>query len=184
MTLNPEIRNAPVRVLLNIWRLEQARVTKFDMNVSNKIILNAAKCQDYSLYCFCAIKGKPREVPPRSTSPPPRLGLTFVLFLVCSINHICFYCTYHLFLSFLILIPIPPVQLKCKCSVFGKYPSESPGISNCNLLGLIVVAESLSSFIFRWNGSSVNHLKFYLFFISINMKLLIKFMFAISSFCK
>ena len=146
LTLNPDIRNVPVRVLLNIWRLEQARVTKFDMNVSNKIILNNT---NYSLYCFCAIKGKPREAPPRSTSPPPRLGLTFVLFLVSSINHICFYCTYHLFLSFLILISISPVQLKCKCSVFGKYPSESPGISNCNLLRLIVVVKSLSSFIFR-----------------------------------
>ena len=33
--------------------------TKFDMNVSNKTLLNDAKCQGYSFYHFYAIKGKP-----------------------------------------------------------------------------------------------------------------------------
>ena len=34
--------------MLNIWRLGRVRDTKFCTDVSNKIILNAAKCQGYS----------------------------------------------------------------------------------------------------------------------------------------
>ena len=45
LTKNPEIGINPVWVLLNIWRLGQVGDTKFDMNVSNKILLNAAKCR-------------------------------------------------------------------------------------------------------------------------------------------
>ena len=33
--------------------------TKRRTNVSNKMLLNAAKYQSYSFYCFWAIKGKP-----------------------------------------------------------------------------------------------------------------------------
>ena len=54
-----EIGNTPVWVLPNIQRLEQVRDTKFGTNVSNKILLNAAKCQGYSFYRFSVIKGKP-----------------------------------------------------------------------------------------------------------------------------
>ena len=35
-------------VLPNIWRLEWVRDTKFGMDVSKKMLLNAAKCQGYS----------------------------------------------------------------------------------------------------------------------------------------
>ena len=59
LTRNLEIGNAPVWVLSNIWRLEWVRTTKFFMNVSNKELLNTAKCQGYSFYCFWVIKGKP-----------------------------------------------------------------------------------------------------------------------------
>ena len=59
LTRNPEIRNTPVWVLPNIWRLGQVRNTKFGMNISNKILPNAAKCQGYSFYSFWVIKGKP-----------------------------------------------------------------------------------------------------------------------------
>ena len=57
----PEIRKSgvPRLSLLNTWRLGRARNIKFGTNVSNKILLNAAKCQDYSLYSFWGIKGKP-----------------------------------------------------------------------------------------------------------------------------
>ena len=48
-----------VTVLRNIWRLEQFRDTKFGSNVSNKMLLNAAKRQGYSFYRFCVIKRKP-----------------------------------------------------------------------------------------------------------------------------
>ena len=49
---NPKIGNTPARVLPSIWRQERVRDTKFDTNVSNKMLLNAAKCQGYSFYRF------------------------------------------------------------------------------------------------------------------------------------
>ena len=49
---NPEIGNTPVSVLPNIWRLGQVRGTKFGTNVSNKMLLNDAKCKGYSFYRF------------------------------------------------------------------------------------------------------------------------------------
>ena len=59
LTRNPETRNTPVWVLPNIWRLGGVRDTKFGTNVSNKKLLNAAKCQSYSFYHFWIIKGEP-----------------------------------------------------------------------------------------------------------------------------
>ena len=59
---NPEIRNTLVWVLPNIWRLGHITDTKFGTCVSNRILLNAAKCQGYSFYCFWVIKGKPTGV--------------------------------------------------------------------------------------------------------------------------
>ena len=59
LTRNPEIGNTPVWVLPNIWRLGRVRDTKFGTNVSNKMLLNAAKCQGYSFYRFWVIKRKP-----------------------------------------------------------------------------------------------------------------------------
>ena len=60
LTRKMEIGNTPVWVLLNIWRLEQVRDTKFDMNISNEMLLNAAKCYGYNVYNvnFWVIKGK------------------------------------------------------------------------------------------------------------------------------
>ena len=59
LTRNPEIRNTPVWHLPNIWGFGRVRDTKFGTNVSNKILRNTAKCQDYSFYRFWVIKGKP-----------------------------------------------------------------------------------------------------------------------------
>ena len=53
-----EIGNTPVWTFPNIWRLGKVGDTKFDTNVSNKILLNVAKFQGCSLYCFWFIKGK------------------------------------------------------------------------------------------------------------------------------
>ena len=39
-TWNPEIGNIPIWVLLNIWKLERVKDTKFGMNVSNEMLLN------------------------------------------------------------------------------------------------------------------------------------------------
>ena len=58
---NSEIGNNPAWVLPNIWRLGQVRDTKFSTNISNKMLLNATKCQVYSFYYFWVIKGKPIE---------------------------------------------------------------------------------------------------------------------------
>ena len=55
LTRNGEIGNNPVWVLPNIWRLGQVGDTKFGTNVSNKILLKAAKCQGYSFYRFWVI---------------------------------------------------------------------------------------------------------------------------------
>ena len=59
LTRNPEIGNTPVGVLPNIWRLGRVMDTKFDTNVSNRMLVKAAKFQGYSFYRSCIIKGKP-----------------------------------------------------------------------------------------------------------------------------
>ena len=59
LTRNPEIGNTPVWVFSSIWRLVQVMNAKFRTNVSNKMLLNAAKCQIYSFYPFWVIKRKP-----------------------------------------------------------------------------------------------------------------------------
>ena len=58
-TKNPEIGNTPVWVLPKIWRLGRVMDTIFGTNVSNRMLLNAAKCQGCSFYRFWVIKGKP-----------------------------------------------------------------------------------------------------------------------------
>ena len=49
LTRNPEIRNTPVWVFHNIWRLGRVMDTKICTNVCNRTLLNAAKCQSYCL---------------------------------------------------------------------------------------------------------------------------------------
>ena len=71
LTRNPEIGNTPIWVLPNIWRLGQVMDTKFGTNVSNRMLLNAAKFQGYSFYRFWVIKGKPTGVGGVKLPPPP-----------------------------------------------------------------------------------------------------------------
>ena len=52
LTRNRENGNAPVRVLPNIRRLGGVSNTRFRTNVSNKMLLNAVKCQVYNFYRF------------------------------------------------------------------------------------------------------------------------------------
>ena len=52
LTRNLKIRDIPVWVLPNIWRLEHVMDTKFGTNVSNRMLLNAAKYHCSSLYRF------------------------------------------------------------------------------------------------------------------------------------
>ena len=56
---NPEIRNNPVWLLPNTWRLGWDMDTKFGTNVSNEMLLNAAKSQGYGFHRFWIIKVKP-----------------------------------------------------------------------------------------------------------------------------
>ena len=59
LTRNLEIVNTPVWVLPSILRLEQVRDTEFGPNISNKMLLNAPKCQGYGFYRFWVIKRRP-----------------------------------------------------------------------------------------------------------------------------
>ena len=59
LTRNLEIGNTPVWVSSNIWRMGQVRDTKFGTIASEEKLLNAEKCQVYSIYRFWVIKGKP-----------------------------------------------------------------------------------------------------------------------------
>ena len=58
LTRNLEIVNTPVWVLPSIFRPGEVRDTGFGPNVSNKMLLNALKCQGYDFYRFLVIKGK------------------------------------------------------------------------------------------------------------------------------
>ena len=75
LTRNPEIGNSPVWAFPNIWRLGRVMDAKFGTNVSNRILLKAAKFEGYSFYRFWVIKRKPTWGG-GITPPPPRLGLT------------------------------------------------------------------------------------------------------------
>ena len=70
----PEIRKweIPISVIWvfpHILRLGQVTDTKFGTKVSNKMLLNAAKCQEYSFYRFLVIKGKPTGEEGKITPP-------------------------------------------------------------------------------------------------------------------
>ena len=77
LTRNPEIGNTPVWVLPNIWRLGRVMNTIFGTNVSNRMLLKAAKFQGYGFYRFWVIKRKPTGggVDKIHHPSPPRLGL-------------------------------------------------------------------------------------------------------------
>ena len=59
LTRNPEIGNTLVWVSPNILRFGWANYAKHSTDVSNKMLLNAAKYKGYSFYCSWVIKGKP-----------------------------------------------------------------------------------------------------------------------------
>ena len=60
LSRNPEIRNTPIWVLPNIWRLGQFRDAKFDTNVSNKMLLGCCKIPGF-LLPFLSYKRKTNE---------------------------------------------------------------------------------------------------------------------------
>ena len=79
LTRNLEIGNTPVWVLHNIWRLGRVMDIKFGTNVSNRMLLNAAKFHDYSFYRFWVLRENQRGGRGWVKLPhPPRLGLMVV----------------------------------------------------------------------------------------------------------
>ena len=70
LTKNLRIRNTPAWVFPNIWRIVHVMYTKFCTDFSKEMLLNAAKCQDYSFYGFWVIKGKPNGGRGITFSPP------------------------------------------------------------------------------------------------------------------
>ena len=70
LTRNPKIGNTLVWGLPNIWRLGRVMDTKFGKNVSNRMLLNAAKFEGYSFYRFWVIKGKPTGKEGGKITPP------------------------------------------------------------------------------------------------------------------
>ena len=54
--------------------------TKFGTNVSNRMLLHAAKFQGYSFYRFLVIRGKPTGEGGGKITPLPRLGLNKLIF--------------------------------------------------------------------------------------------------------
>ena len=61
LAINSEIEYTPVFFPI-VLRFGQFRDTKFSRNVSNEMLLNAGKCEDYSFYRFWVIKGKTTEL--------------------------------------------------------------------------------------------------------------------------
>ena len=58
LTRNQKIGNTTVWVL-PVWRLGRVMDVKLGTNISDKMLLNAAKCQGFSFYQFWVDKGKP-----------------------------------------------------------------------------------------------------------------------------
>ena len=50
LTRNPEIGNSPVWILLYVWRLGRVREIKFVTNVTNKMLLNAARVTAFTIF--------------------------------------------------------------------------------------------------------------------------------------
>ena len=54
-----KLESPPSEIFPNIWRLGGLRDTTFGTKISNKMLLNAGKCQGYSFHRFWVVKGKP-----------------------------------------------------------------------------------------------------------------------------
>ena len=58
---NPEIRNTPVSIFPMVWRLRNLGIPNKRANISNEMLLRAAKSQGYSFYGFWIIKGRSHQ---------------------------------------------------------------------------------------------------------------------------
>ena len=79
LTRNPEIENNTICVLPNIWRLGWVRDIKFSTNVSNKMLLNAAKSQDFTAFTLYELLRKNQQG--GKISPPTLIRVTTMIML-------------------------------------------------------------------------------------------------------
>ena len=84
----PEIRNTPVLVYPNIWKLWHVRDTKFGTNVPNEMLMNAGKCHGYSFNLFWIVKGKPTRGVKITQLPPTQIRVKVTTNLICWITGI------------------------------------------------------------------------------------------------
>ena len=85
-----EIGNTPVWVLPNIWRLGRVRnteITEFGTNVSNKMLLNAAKYQGYTFYLFWVIIRRGDKFTPTQIRVSKVAGLQVCSFIKKRLQH-------------------------------------------------------------------------------------------------
>ena len=97
LTRNPEIGNTTVWVFPNFWRLKQVRDTKSNTNVANEMLVDAAKCQGYSFYCFWVMRKTKRgelKITPTQIRINVKCLLSYrqiiIKLLLCSTLHIKF----------------------------------------------------------------------------------------------
>ena len=74
LTRNPEIGNSPVWILLYVGRLGRVREIKFVINVTNKMLLNAAGVTAFTISELLKENQQGAEEV-KLPRPPPRLGL-------------------------------------------------------------------------------------------------------------
>ena len=65
-------------------------IPKFGINVSSEMLLNAAKCQGYSFYCFWVIKGKPTAGEGKGDYPPSPTQIRVKAIILYSVHSISF----------------------------------------------------------------------------------------------
>ena len=93
LTRNLEIRNNIAWALPSFWRLRKVNDTKFGTDDSNGILLNSAKCQDYSFSLFLSYpllfkRNRLRETQQGAGAKSPPLPLTQIRVKGSALNSI------------------------------------------------------------------------------------------------
>ena len=81
VTRNLEIVNTPVWILASILRLGQVRDTEFDPNVTNKMLLNAPKCQGYCVFTVFELS-RENQLAVVKITPPPQISVKYWVLVI------------------------------------------------------------------------------------------------------
>ena len=92
LTTNAELRNSPSEFYPISGDWGELRITKFDTNLSNKMLLNAAKCQGYNFYYFISYQGKTKRgkgkiTPLQFAKNLPKDALIFGQLIECNMRN-------------------------------------------------------------------------------------------------